>query len=209
MKIFGLTGGIERQPARDMLQREGVPVIDADAMGHRLLEGDPVIQKDVTDAFGPEIIENGALSRERLAALVFSNVRALARLNAILHPAIIRSIQEECRGLARQGHEVVVVEAALVGEEGRLEPWLSGLILVLAETETRVQRLITLRKMREDDARRRIAAQMDPALKMPVADYIVYNDGDVDALEAQASALAARLRDSGSGHDKVAVSRSR
>ena len=195
MKIFGLTGGIGsgKSLVGSLLCREGVPVIDADAMGHRLLEGDPAIQKDVIDAFGTEIVEKGMLSRERLAVLVFSNAHARARLNAILHPAIIRTITEECEALARQGHEVVVVEAALVGEEGRREPWLSGLILVLAETETRVQRLVTLRKMSEDDARRRIAAQMDPALKMPIADYIVYNDGDLDALDKEVSKLAAGM----------------
>lgn len=204
MKIFGLTGGIGsgKSVVAHMLREEDVPVIDADGIGHGLLESDPRIQKAVIEAFGSEIIEHGALSREKLASLVFSDNEARARLNTILHPAIIHAIRETCETLAGQGHPVVVVEAALVGEGSSREPWLSGLILVLAETETRIERLVAFRKMAEEDARRRIAAQTDPALKMLMADWIIYNDGDLNMLREQVSALAAHLRDPGSGQDK-------
>lgn len=195
MKILGLTGGIGsgKSLVGSMLREKGVPVIDADAIGHRLLADDPEVQKDITELFGPEIFEDDSLSRDRLAARVFSDAGARARLNAVLHPAIIRAITDECEVLAGRGHDVVVVEAALVGEEGRREPWLSGLILVLAAKETRVQRLVTMRKMREDDARQRIAAQTDPVLKVPIADWIIYNDGDLETLDKEVSRLAAGI----------------
>lgn len=182
-----------------MLREEGVPVIEADGVGHRLLEGDVSVRRAVAAAFGPEVIVDGGLTREKLAAVAFSEGAALARLNAILHPAIIQTIQEECAGLAARGHPAAVVEAALIGEGERREPWLQGLILVLAETELRVKRLVKFRNMAEAEARKRIAAQTEPRMKMRVADWVIYNDGDLKSLKKQVSALVVKLRLPGEG----------
>ncbi len=196
MKLIGLTGGIGsgKSTVARFLREAGIPVIDADAAGHRLLEEDAGIRRAVVDAFGPAVMENGALSREKLADRVFTEEDARRRLNALLHPAIIQAVSMECAGLSERGYRVVVVEAALIAEAGRRDSWLSGVILVLASADRRAERLALYRNMDEEESRRRMAVQTPPESKVPLADWIIYNDGDLQTLREQAASLAETLR---------------
>lgn len=196
MKILGLTGGIGsgKSTVAQLLREEGFPVIDADHTGHELLALDASIRREVIDAFGDEIVEGDGISREKLAARVFTDDVARSRLNGILHPAIIRQVTQRCMEEFQQGHPVVIVEAALLGEQEEKEPWLSGLILVLTEAEERVKRLVKYRDMKESEARERIAAQTPPERKIPLADWLIYNDGNTEHLKCRVAALAGELR---------------
>ena len=196
MKIIGLTGGIGsgKSTVARYLREEGIPVIDADEAGHGLLADDAVIRQRVVDAFGVEVMDGGQLSRERLAARVFNDEDARIRLNTILHPAIIDVVTRRCVDYFRQGHPVVVVEAALLGEGGKKEPWLEGLILVLAGAQHREHRLAEFRGMDASESRRRMASQAAPESKEPIADWLIDNNGDLDALRRQVRVLAEALR---------------
>ncbi len=196
MKLIGLTGGIGsgKSTVARFLRDAGIPVIDADETGHRLLEEDTGIRQAVADSFGSEVMEDGLLSREKLAARVFVDEGARRRLNELLHPAILQSIGAQCADLSEQGQRIIVVEAALFSEGGIREPWLSGMILVLADAKLRAERLALYRNMGEAEARRRMAAQTPPEHKLPLADWVIYNDGDLHSLREQVAALAEVLR---------------
>jgi dephospho-CoA kinase len=196
MKIIGLTGGIGsgKSTAARFLEEEGIPVIDADQAGHLLLAENGQIQEQVIAAFGEDVLVEGRLSREKLAAYVFSDESARTILNALLHPAIIESVMQRCAALCQQGCPVIVVEAALLSEGGRKEPWLDGLILVLTDADKRIDRLVTYRNMEEQDARQRLVVQTAPETKRPLADWIIHNGGDLENLREQVNSLAEELR---------------
>ena len=84
----------------------------------------------------------------------------------------------------------MVIDAALLGEGGKLEPWISRLILVLCPDELRVRRLVEQRGMSEADARTRIAAQTDPATKRPLATWVIENAGTHEELNEQVDRIA-------------------
>ena len=196
MRLYGLTGGIGagKSEAAQLLAARGVPVLDADRIGHEvLLPGGPAFSP-VVAAFGPEIMgPDGAVDRDRLARVVFADPDALRRLNEITHPEIFREIARRAAAFAADGAEVCVVEAALLGEDGRMPPMLSGLILVSAPVALRVRRLAAARGMAEDEARRRIAAQSDPESKRALAVRVLDNSGDLEHLQQQTDRLAGEL----------------
>ena len=195
MIIIGLTGGIGsgKSSVARYLEEEGFPIIDADRVGHELLDS-PSIQDAIVALFGNEVLEEGTISREKLGMRVFADTSLRNQLNALLHPLIKEEIARWCAQQYEQGNTTVVVEAALLREEEGSDPWLSGLILVLSTEENRVTRLVTKRNMSEEEARSRIKAQVDPDTKIPRADWIVYNDGDFEHLKEQTARMALALR---------------
>jgi len=184
MRIYGLTGGIAsgKSEAARRFEEGGIPVIDADAVGHEVLETDARVISDVVQAFGPSVSFCGRIDRERLGRAVFGNAEALARLNGIVHPAIYRAIGEKCAAHAESGVAAVIVDAALLAEGGKKEAWLEGLILVICPEEVRVRRMVELRGMPEAEARKRIASQTQPESKLPLADWVIDNSGSFEEL---------------------------
>jgi dephospho-CoA kinase len=124
---------------------------------------------------------------------VFRDPEARQRLNAILHPAIRMEVANRSALLAQNGHEFALVDAALLAENGRKDPYLSGLIVVNCPEDTRVQRLVALRGIDENEARRRIVAQTPPEKKIPIADWVIENSGTIEALEAEVERVAKEL----------------
>ena len=185
MKIIGLTGGIGsgKSAAARYFRNAGIPVIDADSTGHEVLENDPAVKQAVISFFGESILTPEAVvSREKLAERTFSNPVARQHLSAILHPAIIAEVGKCCAAFQAEGQKAVIVEAALIGESGQRDGWLTGLILVLASEPVRIERLMHYRSFSREEAMRRIAAQTPPETKRPIADWIIDNDGDLETL---------------------------
>jgi dephospho-CoA kinase len=192
MRIYGLTGGAGsgKSEAARCFQELGIPVIDADKVGHELLEPSSPAFDELVAALGPQILTEGKLDREKIARIVFADPARLKLLNSIVHPRIMQIIAERCAAFAQQGHSAAIVDAALIAENGRKDPWLSGVILVLCKTETRLQRLTALRGMPDEQARQRIEAQTPPESKRPLADWIIRNDGSLDELREKVRAVA-------------------
>jgi dephospho-CoA kinase len=168
-------------------------VIDADAIGHDVLEPGGAAHDAVVEAFGDCVLSHGRIDRAKLAALVFHDEDARRRLNRITHPPIVSAVAERCARLAAQGYPCVIVEAALLAEKGRKEPFLNGLIVIACPEETRLRRLVTTRGFAEDDARRRITAQGPQETKLALADYVIDNTGTVEDLRRRVDVLAEEL----------------
>jgi len=196
MKIIGLTGGIGsgKSAAAQCFRDAGIPVIDADRAGHDLLENDPLIRQTVTEIFGDGIMApDGVISREKVAARTFGDVAARKRLNALLHPAIIVEVGKRCAAHHAEGHDTVIVEAALIGESGQRDAWLTGLILVLASEAVRIDRLMQCRNFSREEAMRRIAAQTPPENKRVIADWVIENNGDLETLRTRVVQVAEEI----------------
>lgn len=195
MRVYGLTGGIGagKSEAAKRFEALGFPVIDADKIGHQVLEPGAAAEQAVLDAFGESIRTGGRIDRQKLGEVVFNDEEARKRLNAIVHPAILQEVAARLATLRDAGHDVAIVEAALLAEDGRVQEWMSGLILVDCPEEIRIRRLVDHRTMTEAEARARIRAQTDPAVKARVARWIVENDGNLDDLRERVDAVAKQL----------------
>lgn len=195
MRIWGLTGGIGsgKSEVAKILGESGIPVIDADAIGHQMLEVTSPGFTRIVEAFGEQILSGGAIDREKLATLVFTDGHARQRLNSIVHPLIQAEVARRCADLAEQGHAAAVIEAALLGEGGAKDPFLSGIILVVCPEDVRLRRLEQSRNMTREEALRRIAAQTAPERKLALADHVIDNSGDLHALKDRVLKLAGEL----------------
>ena len=192
MRIFGITGGIGsgKSEAARAFERRGIPVIDADRVGHAVIEPGGAAHDNLLRAFGRDILaEDGSIDRARIAARAFADPEARRQLNAITHPAIFAEIGRRCVELAEQGAQTVIVEAALIGENGVVNPLFEGLILVSCPVQERLRRLTEVRGMDPAEAERRIAAQSDPEAKRAAAKWVIDNGGDLENLQEQVDAI--------------------
>lgn len=182
MLTVGLTGGIGsgKSTASAELARLGAVVIDADRIARAVVEpGTPGLAA-VVDEFGDGVLApDGSLDRAALAARVFGDPAALARLGAITHPLVA----EESRRLqaAAPGDAVVVHDVPLIVENGLADRY-DLVVVVGADEDTRVRRLTAHRGMSEEDARARIRSQADDAARRAVADVWLDNSGTPEEL---------------------------
>jgi dephospho-CoA kinase len=195
MLRFGLTGGIAsgKSAVAAMLRELGVSVLDADALAHQLIDPGQPAYAEVVREFGPAIIDGqGRVDRAKLGALVFADRAKLDRLNAIVHPRVAEVVLRQFDEWQHSGtRETAFVEAALLIESG-IHKYLDGLVVAWCTPEQQIERL-TARGLPEDEARRRIAAQMPVEEKLRLADEKIDCSGTLDQTRQQVEALAAKL----------------
>lgn len=196
MIVFGLTGntGTGKTTVADALRRHGIPVVDADRIAREIVRpGEPALD-EIIAAFGEEYVdERGELRRQKLGRLVFGDSHARARLESIMHPRIAVRARELLDGHAADGAPMAVYDSAILVETGLAKAF-SALIVVYAEPQQQLERIMARDKLSRADAQQRIDAQMPLAEKVRVADYVVENSGSVDELEHQISGLIRWMR---------------
>ena len=187
-----MTGGAGsgKSAAAKRFAERGIPVIDADKIGHEVIGPGGAAEQAVMAAFGEAVATSGTIDREKLAAAVFGDAAALRQLNALVHPAIAREVMARCRALAEAGHAAVVIDAALLAERGEREPWLDGLIVVDCPRAERLRRLVELRGMAREDVERRLNMQTPPESKLAAADWVIENTGTRADLYARVDDIA-------------------
>jgi dephospho-CoA kinase len=182
--IIGLTGNIAcgKSTVLAMLQSLGAATLDADLLVHEMYEpGDPVYYA-VIDAFGSDILgQDAVIDRRALGRKVFGDPAALARLEAITHPAVIERIW---RWVGRQTAPVVVIDAVKLIEAGIADDCDAVWIVTCPLAEER-RRLLTRPGMTEVEAERRLAAQEPEAAKIARANVVLDNGGTVEETRAQ------------------------
>ena len=184
MLSIGLTGGIGsgKSTVSALLAERGAVVVDADRIAREVVEpGTPGLAA-VVEAFGGGVLgPDGALDRPALAAVVFVDPEARARLDGIVHP-LVRARAAEVAAAAPPDAVLVHDIPLLVetGQAGRYEI----VLVVRADLDTRVARLVA-RGMTEDDARARIAAQATDEQRRAVADVVLDNSGSQEQLAEQ------------------------
>ena len=192
---IGLTGGIGsgKSTFAEALVARGSVLIDADRIVREVQEPGGAVFGDIVERFGPGIVaEDGYLDRAAIAAIVFNDKEALAALNAVVHPAVIAEMGRR-REASHGTDDVVVLDIPLlVNAEGRSDrpeyESIRSIIVVDVDPEIAVERLIAHRGFTEADARARIAHQASREMRLAVADYVIDNSGDRDALLAQVDA---------------------
>lgn len=176
----GITGGIGsgKSTVCRLFGAKGIPVYDSDTEAKRLMAG--ALRDRIEERFGAEIYSGGELDRARLAAIVFSDPQALADLDAIVHPAVMRDFEAWSE---RQQSDYVVLESAILYEAG-LESSVDRVVAVLAPVELRVGRASRRDGSDPEAIRRRIAAQTDDDTLCRRADYSLVNILEADLAPA-------------------------
>jgi dephospho-CoA kinase len=185
---IGLTGGIAsgKSAVAGLFAARGVPVIDTDVIARDVVApGEPALTR-VVQEFGREVLDaSGGLDRRRMRELVFSDAARRARLEAILHPAIL---DEMIRRSAQAGgnYQILVIPLLV---EGDLAKHVDRLLVVDAMPETQLVRLLQRDAENPQQARAMIAAQASRAARLAQADDVIHNDGTLAELESQVAQL--------------------
>ena len=191
MNVLGLTGniGCGKSSVGEVLRQLGCPVIDADREAHRTYKAGSPTWQEIVDEFGREILTpEGEIDREVVGRRVFEEPEALARLNAIVHPATRARVERRLKEFEQDGYAWATVEATLLIETG-WQDMVTKLWVVAAPVDLVVARLSISRRLSEKEIRSRIAAQMPADRKMALADEVIYNDGNIDDLRLRVDRL--------------------
>jgi dephospho-CoA kinase len=194
MLLVGLTGGLGsgKSTVARMLAERGAIVVDADELARRAVAPGTHGYHEVVQVFGDDVVgPDGVLDREALSALVFADPAKRRALESITHPEVFRLLAEEVETF-RGTDEVVVFDAPLIVETGFHEAC-DVVVVVTASPEHQVARVVRDRGMTEDEARRRLVAQVPPEQREAVAHVVLRNDGPVEELERQVDELWADL----------------
>ncbi|MEU9076507.1 dephospho-CoA kinase [Kitasatospora sp. NPDC048538] len=193
MLKIGLTGGIGagKSEVSRLFAARGAVIVDSDVIAREVVAPGTAGLAAVVAEFGPDVLRpDGALDRPALGAVVFADPDRLRALNAVVHP-LVRARSAELEAAAAPD-AVVVHDVPLLAENG-LAPLYDLVVVVDAADEVRVERLVELRGMTEEEARARMAAQASRADRLAIADVVIDNGGPLDALEARVEEVWAEL----------------
>lgn len=180
MLRIGLTGGIGsgKTTVARIFETLGIPVYYADDAAKRLMNQDPALRQALIEKFGPACFKEGVLNRSYLASLVFEDAEKREQLNQLVHPATIADANE---WLSKQRSVYALREAALLFESGAAEG-LDYVIGVSAPASLRLQRVMQRDGLNEEDVKKRMASQLQDAIKLQLCDFVIVNDEQVGLL---------------------------
>ncbi|MGX1702372.1 dephospho-CoA kinase [Microbacterium sp. NPDC055357] len=192
MPLIALTGGIAsgKSTIAARLADHGAVVVDADQIVRDVQSaGSPVLAALAAEFGADVILHDGALDRAALAAKAFGDPAAVARLNAIVHPAVgVESQRRFAAAFAIDPDAVIVYDVPLLVEARVEDPW-QLIVVAHAPADVRRTRLVELRGMTEADADARLASQVTDAARLAVADVVVDTTGTIEDTMRQVDAL--------------------
>lgn len=196
IRKIALTGGIAtgKSYVAGRFREAGVPIVDADLLAREVvLPGTPALAA-IRKRFGPDAVRrDGTMDRIRVAQIVFKDKRARLDLEAIIHPAVVKAINDFFSALPKRT-PFAVADIPLVFETNR-EKDFDAIIVVACPRDMQLQRLMERNKLSKEDAEKRIAAQLPIDQKVKKATYVINNDGTFEQTDAQVDALIASLKD--------------
>ena len=199
MYLIGLTGGIAsgKSTVAKRLAEHGAVVIDADQLAREVVQpGTPGLAAISAEFGGGVLLPNGSLDRPALGAVIFTDPSRRERLNAITHPAVRQLTRDRvAAAAAADPHAIVVYDVPLLAEaiKGGLVTF-DLIAVVHADAQTRIERMVELRGLTQEEANNRIAAQASDEERLALADVVIDNTSTVEATLTQVDALWERVR---------------
>ena len=185
--VIGLTGGIGtgKSTVSQILKEKKFPVIDLDIISHEVIKFPKVVEK-IVENFGKEVLEynnigNWIVSREKLGRVIFGNREKRLILNSVMHPEILRIMREKILECKKE-NKIIFVEIQLLFEV-QWEKEFDYILLVSAEKETQIKRILSRDNRSKEEALSIINSQMSLDEKKKRSDYVIENDGNIQDLE--------------------------
>lgn len=204
--IIGLTGGIGtgKSTVSNIFRQKGIPIVDTDVIAREIIDY-PEIVNEIIRNFGTEIMEDETpqeqgqnkfkkkkISRNKLGQIVFKDEKKVGILNSIMHPLIIKVMKEQTEKL-KKDNKIVVADVPLLFEI-HLEKEFDITVLVYADKETQIKRIMKRDKRTLEQAEDIINSQMDIEEKKKKSNYIIYNDGDFEKLTEETEKFLESLK---------------
>ena len=193
MKV-GLTGGIGagKSTVADLFSKRGAVVIRSDELARQVIEPETPGQKQVISRFGIEILnDKGSIDRAKLAQIVFKDDDALKDLENIVHP-LVRERTNQL--ISEQTSETIIINEIPLLLEKNMESLFDFLVIVISSEKNRLERLLQ-RGVSEDQAKARMAKQVDDQARKAAADFLIVNDGNLDQLDADVQKIWQTLQE--------------
>ena len=194
---LGLTGGIGsgKSTVAQMLAARGAAVIDSDAIARSVTAANGSAMPAIREAFGTEFLNpDGALDRERMRALVFSDPSAKLRLEAIVHPLVGLATQAQAQAAIQAGHTLLVFDVPLLVESPRWRKLVDQVLVVDCLETTQIERVIARSGLTREAVHNIIQAQATRAQRLAAADITVFNDGlDLAQLQRAVDGLVLKV----------------
>jgi dephospho-CoA kinase len=194
--ILGLTGGIAtgKSTVASMLRERNIPVIDADQIARQVVEPGKPAYRAIVEHFGKQILlPDGTLDRKKLGEIIFSNEAERQVLNSIVHPEVRKMIREQAEQAIRAGEPIIVMDIPLLFES-KLRHMVDKVVVVYVPFDVQVRRLMERDDSSEEQALKRIRAQMPIEDKREMADYVIDNQGSREETERQVEQLLAKIK---------------
>ena len=193
MKV-GLTGGIGagKSTVAELFSKRGAVVIRSDELARQVIEPETPGQKQVISRFGIEILnDKGSIDRAKLAQIVFKDDDALKDLENIVHP-LVRERTNQL--MSEQTSETIIINEIPLLLEKNMESLFDFLVIVISSEKNRLERLLQ-RGVSEDQAKARMAKQVDDQARKAAADFLIVNDGNLDQLDADVQKIWQTLQE--------------
>ena len=190
---LGLTGGIGsgKSTVAQMFATRGAAVIDSDAIARSVTAANGSAMPAIAEAFGKEFVTpEGALDRDRMRALVFSDPSAKLRLEAIVHPLVGMATQAQAQAAIQAGHTLLVFDVPLLVESPRWRKLVDKVLVVDCLESTQIERVIARSGLARDAVQNIIQAQATRAQRLAAADITLFNEGlNLEQLQVAVDAL--------------------
>ena len=175
---LGITGGIGsgKSVVSHLLAMMGVPMYIADVESKRLTLEDPLIRNSLISLLGSDLYRNGVLNKALLASYIFDHPNNMNVVNGIIHPRIKDDFSQWVYRHA--AFQVLGMEAAILIESGFSQD-VDKIVLVYAPLDIRLRRTMLRDSASDEQVMKRIKSQMNDEEKMDIADFIIYNDGEI------------------------------
>ena len=186
VRIIGITGGIAsgKSIVTEFLRQQGYQVIDADQVVHELQEPGGRLYQALLSAFGSAILrEDGRLDRPKLGAMIFGNPQLLEQSSQIQNQ-IIREELAGRRDMLAETEDIFFMDLPLLFEL-QYEDWSDQIWLVDVTEETQLSRLMSRNALSQEEAEKRIAAQLSLREKRKRADVLIDKNGSLEATRQQ------------------------
>lgn len=193
--VAALTGrsGTGKSYASAYLSKHGVAIIDGDVVARKVVEPGSRCLKALVREFSPDILyKDGSLDRRKLADIAFSDRRKKERLDAIIHPYIIERLLDDFDDMKKNGVPYCVVEAGALIESG-LYAICDKIIMITADEEISIARIVERDGITQQQAQTRLSAQMKEEEVRDLCDIIITNNGTLEEFEEKLDVLAQQL----------------
>ena len=191
MLVIGLTGGIGsgKTTAGEMLKEMGAAYLNADLLGHEMLKPPSLLLEQIITAFGKSyLLPSGELNRKRLGEKVFKDRKALARLNKIMHPAMLEAVKGKIEEWRKTGYKIGVVEAAALIEAGWDEV-MDEVWVTTAPREIIIERLQKNKSLSREEIISRMNSQLSDTERQKKAAVIINTSGSLSMLQERVAEL--------------------